>query len=48
MVKHRITRTIKITDPDTGEVREEEKLLAVGLMRKNSNTQIGRIRRMFG
>jgi integrase len=47
MVQHRIVRKIKVTDPETGEERQEEKLLAVGLARKNINKQIGRIRRMF-
>jgi len=46
-VKHRIVRQIKVIDPQTGEKREDEKLLAVGLTRKNINKQIGRIRRMF-
>jgi hypothetical protein len=41
MVKHRIVRTIKVTDPATGEKREEEKLLAVVLARKNINKQTG-------
>src|SRR5207249_591897 len=36
-----------VTDPETGEVQKVEKLLAVGLTRKNINKQIGRIRRMF-
>jgi integrase len=47
MVKHRIVRGIKITDPETGAVRQEERLLAVGLTRRNINKQIGRIKRMF-
>jgi len=47
MVTHRIVRKIKVIDPATGQTREEEKLLAVGLARKNINKQIGRIRRMF-
>jgi integrase len=47
MVKHRIVRKIKIIDSETGEAHEEEKLLALGLTRKNINKQIGRIRRMF-
>jgi integrase len=47
MVRHRIVRKIKVTDPETGKEREEEKLLAVGLARKNINKQIGRIKRMF-
>src|SRR5215472_11606060 len=44
MIKHRIVRKIKVVDAETGEAREEEKLLAVGLTRKNINKQIGRIR----
>jgi integrase len=47
MVKHRIVRKIKVTDPKTGIARKEEKLLALGLARKNINKQIGRIRRLF-
>jgi integrase len=47
MVRHRVVRRIKVTDPETGEERHEEKVLAVGLTRKNINKQIGRIRRMF-
>jgi integrase len=47
MIKHRIVRKIKVADAETGEAREGEKLLAVGLTRKNINKQIGRIRRMF-
>jgi hypothetical protein len=47
MVSHRIIRKIKVTDPETGEEREEGKLLAVGPTRKNINKQIGRIKRMF-
>jgi integrase len=47
MAEHRIVRKIKITDPETGEERQDEKLLAVGLARKNINKHIGRIRRMF-
>jgi hypothetical protein len=41
MVKHRIVRKIKVTDPESGEKREEEKLLAVVLARKNINKQTG-------
>jgi integrase len=48
MVKHRIVRGIKITDPETGAVRQDERLLAAGLTRKNINKQTGRIKRIYG
>jgi integrase len=47
MIQHRIVRKVRIKDPATGEVRTEERLLAVGLARRNINKQISRIRRMF-
>jgi integrase len=47
LIEHRIVRIIKVTDPDTGEVREEEKLLHNGLARRNINKLVSRIKRMF-
>jgi integrase len=48
MIRHDITRKIKVTDPETGEVREEVKIIRHGLGRRYINQQIGRIKRMFG
>jgi integrase len=47
LIEHRIVRKIKVTDPATGEVREEEKLLHKGLTRRSINKLVGRIKRMF-
>jgi integrase len=47
MVEHPITRKIKMTNPETGEVTEEVKLLRQGLARRVINKLVGRIRRMF-
>jgi len=47
LIEHRVVRMVKVTDPETGEVRHEEKLLAEGLARKNINKLVGRIKRMF-
>jgi integrase len=41
------TRKIKVVDPDTNEVRFEEKVVRVGLARRTINKQIGRIKRAF-
>ena len=45
LIGHPIVRKIKTIDPATGEVREEEKLLAKGLARRNINKLVGRIKR---
>jgi integrase len=47
LIEHRVVRMVKVTDPATGEVRQEEKLLHNGLARRNINKLIGRIKRMF-
>jgi integrase len=47
MVEQSVTRKVKVKDPDTGEVREQIKVLRQGLSRKLINQRIGRIRRMF-
>lgn len=47
LIEHPIVRIINVTDPETGEVREEEKLLAKGLARRNINKLVSRIKRMF-
>jgi integrase len=47
MIRHPITRTVKVRDPNTGEEKEEVKLLRQGLARKNINKQVGRIKRLF-
>lgn len=47
MIQHPITRTVKVKDPETGEVRNEVRVLRVGLARTFVNEQIARIKRMF-
>jgi integrase len=47
MIRHPITRTVKVRDPITGEEKEEVKLLRQGMARKNINKQVGCIKRMF-
>jgi hypothetical protein len=47
LIEHPVVRMIKVTDPQTGEVRQEEKLLHKGLACRNINKLVGRIRRMF-
>jgi hypothetical protein len=47
MIDHTITRKVKVTDPETGEVRQEERVLRKGLARRFINKQVGRIKRMF-
>jgi integrase len=47
MVDHPVTRTVKVRDPQTGEVRQEERLLRQGLARRFVNKQVQRIRRVF-
>jgi integrase len=47
MVRHPITRTVKVGDPETGRGREETRTLRQGLARRYINKQVGRIRRMF-
>jgi integrase len=47
MAKHDITRTVKVKDPETGEVRQEVKVFHHGLARRFINKQIGRIKRVF-
>ncbi len=47
MVVHPITRRVKETDPDTGEVGWVRKVVRVGMARKCVNKLVGRIRRLF-
>jgi integrase len=47
MIDHPITRKYKARDPETGEVKEEVRVLRQGLARKCINKQLGRIKRMF-
>ena len=47
MVAHPITRRVKETDPDTGEVEWVRKVVRVGMARKCVNKLVGRIRRLF-
>jgi hypothetical protein len=47
LIDHPITRKVKFTDPDTGMVRWQEKLLQKGLARRTVNKQVARIKRMF-
>jgi hypothetical protein len=47
LIEHPIVRKVKVIDPETGEVREQEKLLQRGLARRNINKLVGRIKRMF-
>jgi len=47
MINHDVTKTRKVKDPVTGEVREEARVLAHGLARRYINKQINRIRLMF-
>jgi integrase len=47
MVRHVITRKVKVKDPLTGKVKRVDKVLRVGLARRFINKQIGRIKRMF-
>ena len=47
MVDHTITRKVKVRDPETGEVRTEERVLRQGLARRFVNKQVQRIRRLF-
>jgi hypothetical protein len=48
LIDHPVTRKIKVTDPQTGEVRWVEKLLQKGLARRNVNKLVARVKRMFG
>jgi integrase len=47
MIRHPVTRKVKVTDEATGEVRLVEKLSRVGLAREFINKQISRVRGMF-
>jgi integrase len=47
MIDHRISRTIKRTDPATGKVCHQTKIYAHGLSRRHINKQIGRVKRLF-
>jgi integrase len=47
LIEHPVVRKVKVTDPESGEVREKEKLLQRGLARRNINKLVGRIKRMF-
>jgi len=47
MIDHPITHQVKVTDPDSGAVRLEERVLRVGLSRRHINKQVGRIKRLF-
>jgi integrase len=47
MVRHPLTRTVKVLDPETGEAKEEVRLLHQGLARKYLNKQVQRIVRAF-
>jgi integrase len=47
MIRHRVTREVKVTDPDTGERRLEVRVIREGLSRRSINKQVGRIKRMF-
>lgn len=47
MIRHPITRKRKVRDPETGQIREEVRVVHQGLARRVINKQIGRIRRMF-
>jgi integrase len=47
MVKHPVTRRVRVLDPETGEVRKEDRVYRVGLSRRLINKQVGRIRQMF-
>jgi integrase len=47
MIRHPITRKIKVKDRATGKVQEVEKVLRIGLARNDINKQISRIRGMF-
>ena len=48
MVVHPITRKVKKIDPETKELRFEDKVIRVGLARRTINNQIGRVKRVFG
>jgi integrase len=47
MVRHPVTRTVKVTDPETGEARQETRVVRQGLARRHVNKQVQRVRRMF-
>jgi integrase len=47
MIRHPITRKVKVKDKATGEVRQVEKVLRVGLARRVINKHVSRIRGMF-
>jgi integrase len=47
MVRHPVTRKVKVTDPETGQVRRVVKVICHGLARRFINKQVGRIKRMF-
>jgi integrase len=47
MVRHPVTRTVKVRDPQTGETKEEVRLLRQGLARRFINKQVQRVCRMF-
>jgi integrase len=47
MIDHKVTRTVKVRDQLTGEVREEVMVRAHGLARRFINKQIARVKRMF-
>lgn len=47
MVRHPITRKVKVRDGETCQVREEVKVRRVGLARRHINKQVGRTKRLF-
>lgn len=47
MIRHPISRKVRVKDPVTGEWHEESRTLRIGLARTFINDQIARIKRMF-
>jgi integrase len=47
MVEHPVTRKVKVVDQETGQKREQAKVIRHGLARRYINKQVGRIKRMF-
>jgi hypothetical protein len=47
MVRQPVVRKVKVRDPETGLVREEEQVLRIGLARTTVNARVRRIRQLF-
>jgi integrase len=47
MIRHPVTRKVRVRDEQTGKAREVQKVLRVGLARSHINKQVSRIKQMF-